>query len=320
MSPKGSTNTNVFKTVPPRQSWPAKSLADQTFCSPKNAQLKANLDEALARAAIHEEQHKALLSKIDVIVEHSIALQEQNSTLTEELRIANEHVEFLHNQLQLQVQVPGASTFTTTTLPPTEIAPVENFSVEASAHGPVTISTPSPTTFLAAAKKAMGKRPNQPKLTTAQATRALQPESEPSVYAFVYLPCCHHLKYSQVRKLLKTFKIQQSRVLDIAFPKRGTLSLLMHNDFKDKITQLFADIGVSDHQQLAYKLHCQRLLALCLRLPAPLGKSVMRHFCIVESSSLRLLSVCLEQYLEDRNLPSGPQASAIDTATAMVIG
>ncbi|KAL0087451.1 hypothetical protein J3Q64DRAFT_1885338 [Phycomyces blakesleeanus] len=121
-------------------------------------------------------------------------------------------------------------------------------------------------------------------------------------------------------------------------------SLLVHNDFKDKITQLFADIGVSvktdfdplDHriiadpahahkpvqerQQLAYKLHRQRLLALCLRLPAPLGKSVMRHFCTVESSSLRLPPVCLEQYLEDRNLPSGPQVSAIDTATAMVIG
>ncbi|KAL0074648.1 hypothetical protein J3Q64DRAFT_1777731 [Phycomyces blakesleeanus] len=307
MSPKGFTNTN---------SRSAKSSAGQTFCSPKNAQLIVILDEALACAAIHVEQHKALLSKIDVIVVHSIAFQKQNSALTKELCVANEHVEFLHNQPQLQVQVPGVSTFTTTTLLPTEIAPVENSSAEASAHGPVTIPTPSPTTFLAAAKKAMGKRPNQPKLTTAQATHALQPKSGPSAYAFVYLPCNHHLKYSQVQKLLRTFKIQQSRVLDISFPERGTLSLLVHNDFKDKITQLFADIGVS----LAYKLHCHRLLALCLRLPAPLGKSVMRHFCTVESSSLRLPSVCLEQYLEDRNLPSGPQASAIDTATAMVIG
>ncbi|OAD65666.1 hypothetical protein PHYBLDRAFT_153145 [Phycomyces blakesleeanus NRRL 1555(-)] len=290
------------------------------------------LDEALACAAIHVEQHKALLSKIDVIVVHSIAFQKQNSALTKELCVANEHVEFLHNQPQLQVQVPGVSTFTTTTLLPTEIAPVENSSAEASAHGPVTIPTPSPTTFLAAAKKAMGKRPNQPKLTTAQATHALQPKSGPSAYAFVYLPCNHHLKYSQVQKLLRTFKIQQSRVLDISFPERGTLSLLVHNDFKDKITQLFADIGVSvktDFDPLnhwiiadpahAHKpLHCHRLLALCLRLPAPLGKSVMRHFCTVESSSLRLPSVCLEQYLEDRNLPSGPQASAIDTATAML--
>ncbi|KAL0073617.1 hypothetical protein F4703DRAFT_1972194, partial [Phycomyces blakesleeanus] len=135
------------------------------------------------------------------------------------------------------------------------------------------------------------------------ATHALQPESGPSAYAFVYLPCHHHLKYSQVRKLLKTFKIQQSCVLDIAFPERGTLFLLVHNDFKNKITQLFADIGVSmktdfdplDHQiiadlahahkpmqdcqQLAYKLHHQHLLALCLCLSAPLGKSVMRHCC-----------------------------------------
>ncbi|KAL0079374.1 hypothetical protein J3Q64DRAFT_1871027 [Phycomyces blakesleeanus] len=159
------------------------------FCSPKNAQLKAILDEMLARAAIHKEQHKALLSKIDIIVEHSIALQKQNSTLTKELRIANEH---------LQVQVPDALAFTTTTLPPTKIAPVENFSVEDSAHGSVTIPTPSPTTFLAASKKAIGKKSNQPKLTTAQATRALQPKSRPSAYAFVYLPCCHHLKYSQI--------------------------------------------------------------------------------------------------------------------------
>ncbi|KAL0088996.1 hypothetical protein J3Q64DRAFT_1732961 [Phycomyces blakesleeanus] len=303
MSPKESTNTNIFKTVPPQQSRLRKSLADQTFCSPKYAQLKAILDEALARAAIHKEQHKDLLSKIDVIVKHSIAFQEHNSTLTEELCIANEHVEFLHNQLQLQIQVPDASTFTTTTLLPTEIGPVEHFSVEASAHGPVTISTLSPTMFLAAAKKAMGKKLNQPKLSTAQATYTL------------------------------ILKIQQYCVLDIAFPKCSTLFLLVHNDFKDKITQLFADIGMSiiadlvhahkhmqERQQLAYKLYCQCLLALCLRLPAPLGKSVMRHFCIVESSSLRLPPVGLEQYLEDRNLPSGPQASAIDTATAMVIG
>ncbi|KAL0073437.1 hypothetical protein F4703DRAFT_1799737 [Phycomyces blakesleeanus] len=173
MSPKESTNTNIFKTVPPQQSRLRKSLADQTFCSPKYAQLKAILDEALARAAIHKEQHKDLLSKIDVIVKHSIAFQEHKSTLTEELCIANEHVEFLHNQLQLQIQVPDASTFTTTTLLPTEIGPVEHFSVEASAHGPVTISTLSPTMFLAAAKKAMGKKLNQPKLSTAQATYTL---------------------------------------------------------------------------------------------------------------------------------------------------
>ncbi|KAL0078255.1 hypothetical protein J3Q64DRAFT_1643788, partial [Phycomyces blakesleeanus] len=129
------------------------------------------------------------------------------------------------------------------------------------------------------------------------AARALQPESGPFAYGFVYLSCRHHLKYSQVRKLLRTFKIQQSRVLDIAFPERGTLSLLVHNDLKDKITQPPADTGVSvkidfdplDHriiadpahahkpvqerQQLAYKLHRQRLLTLCLRLPDPLDKS-----------------------------------------------
>ncbi|KAL0083780.1 hypothetical protein J3Q64DRAFT_1749292, partial [Phycomyces blakesleeanus] len=287
----------------------AKSSPDQTFCSPKNAQLKAILDKALACAAIHEELHKTLLSKIDIIVEHSIALQEQNSTLTEELCIANEHVEFLHNQLQLQVQVPGASTFTTTTLPPTEIAPVENFLAETSAHGPVTISTPSPTTFLAAAKKAIGKRSSQTKLTTAQATHALQPESGPSAYAFVYLPCHHHLKYSQ-DKITQLF---------------ADIGVSMKTDFDPLDHQIIADLAhahkpVQDCQQLAYKLHHQHLLALCLCLPAPLDKSVMRHFCTVESSSIRLPLVCLEQYLEDQNLPSGPQASAIDTATAMVIG
>ncbi|KAL0096654.1 hypothetical protein J3Q64DRAFT_1708763, partial [Phycomyces blakesleeanus] len=312
MSPKGSTNTNVFKTVPPRQSRPAKLSADQMFCDPKNIRLKAIVDEALARIAMHEEQQKVLLSKIDVIVANLIAIQEQNNALTEELRVANEHVEFLHNQLQLQVLVPGASAFTTTVLPSTEIAPVENASASASAHGPVPIPTPSPTT---------GSSANP----------------------FVYLSYRHHLKYSQVRKLLTTFKIQQSCVLDIAFPERGTFSLLVHNDFKDKITQLFADIGVSvktdfdplDHQiianlarackpmqenqQITYKLHRQYLLALCLRLPAPLGKSVMRHFCKVESSSLCLPPVCLEKYLEDQNLPYGPQASAsaIGTATVM---
>ncbi|KAL0081185.1 hypothetical protein J3Q64DRAFT_1837896 [Phycomyces blakesleeanus] len=82
-------------------------------------------------------------------------------------------------------------------------------------------------------------------------------------------------------------------VLEIAFLERSTLALLVHYDFNDKIVQLSTNIGVSiktnfdslDHRiitdpahaykpedecpQLAYKLHRQRLLALCLRLPLP---------------------------------------------------
>ncbi|KAL0075684.1 hypothetical protein F4703DRAFT_1798427 [Phycomyces blakesleeanus] len=92
-----------------------------------------------------------------------------------------------------------------------------------------------PLLFLSATKKATGKESKHSKLTTAQASRAIQPESRPSVYSFVYLPYCNHLKYSQVRKLLRTLKIQQSCVLEIAFPECGTLLLLVHHDFQSKM-------------------------------------------------------------------------------------
>ncbi|KAL0076710.1 hypothetical protein J3Q64DRAFT_1852688 [Phycomyces blakesleeanus] len=184
------------------------------------------MDDALTHIAMHKAQQQVIINKLDAIMATTNALQAQNSSLIEELRVANEYIGLLHNQLQLQAKVPGDTAFPTIVLQSMAIDLVEYVSAVGAAHSPATIPTPSPTTFLAAAKKTMDKILNHPKLTTAQTSRALQPESRPSAYAFVYLRCHHHLKYCQVPKLLRTLKIQQLRVLDIVFPERGSPLIL----------------------------------------------------------------------------------------------
>ncbi|KAI7849531.1 hypothetical protein BDC45DRAFT_413301, partial [Circinella umbellata] len=65
--------------------------------------------------------------------------------------------------------------------------------------------------------------------------RALQESNGPSTFDFVYVPCRHHLRYHDVRKMISTLKIQQSRVLDIYFPAKGTVAFLIHSGFKDEL-------------------------------------------------------------------------------------
>ncbi|KAI7847724.1 hypothetical protein BDC45DRAFT_339666 [Circinella umbellata] len=77
-------------------------------------------------------------------------------------------------------------------------------------------------------KKDKNKK-NHPATTKTTAIRALQESNGPSTFDFVYVPCRHHLRYHDVRKMLSTLKIQQSRVLDIYFPATGTVAFLIHS-------------------------------------------------------------------------------------------
>ncbi|KAL0077387.1 hypothetical protein J3Q64DRAFT_1703037 [Phycomyces blakesleeanus] len=187
MIPKAFTNTNVFKTVLPRQNGWLNTLCLRERPVKSHYGRPANTHNRTRRTVTSTSKLNALIP--------------QNSSLIEKLCAVNEHI-FRHKFPVLQPSPPPSS---------------------------------HPLLFLSATKKATGKESKHSKLTTAQASRAIQPESRPSVYSFVYLPYCNHLKYSQVRKLLRTLKIQQSCVLEIAFPECGTLLLLVHHDFQSKM-------------------------------------------------------------------------------------
>ena len=161
-------------------------------------------------------------------------------------------------------------------------------------------------------KKNNKKKKTQPSTTKAVTIRTLQESNGPSTFDFVYVPCRHHLRYHDVRKMLSTLKIQQSRVLDIYFPAKGTVALLIHSGFKDELVSKlkaesiiprttfdpishtvigdikFANDSQEDRQQRAQQLFAQRIERTSLHLPATIGISIARFFSSPAAMDLQL--------------------------------
>ena len=76
------------------------------------------------------------------------------------------------------------------------------------------------------------------------AARLFTPISESQGFKYVYLPCRAREKYSDVRKKLKSLKIDSARILDVHYPAQKMIALLVHNDYSDIIMKRFTDVGV----------------------------------------------------------------------------
>ncbi|KAL0095815.1 hypothetical protein F4703DRAFT_1716084, partial [Phycomyces blakesleeanus] len=74
--------------------------------------------------------------------------------------------------------------------------------------------------------------------------RLLQKPTGPSEYEFVYLPAKRYIKYQEMRKILSSFKIPTSRILDIQFPARGTVALLVNGEFREELIALLGKAKV----------------------------------------------------------------------------
>ncbi|OAD75679.1 hypothetical protein PHYBLDRAFT_143926 [Phycomyces blakesleeanus NRRL 1555(-)] len=70
--------------------------------------------------------------------------------------------------------------------------------------------------------------------------------SGPSGYEYVYIPRSRRLKHKEVRSSLRTLGVDSSRLLDINFPARGVIGILVHvqyaDTFKTKVTTSSVEI------------------------------------------------------------------------------
>ncbi|KAI8381615.1 uncharacterized protein BYT42DRAFT_480305, partial [Radiomyces spectabilis] len=143
--------------------------------------------------------------------------------------------------------------------------------------------------------------PKTKKISEKIVVRTLQESTGPSQYKFIYVPCRHRLRQSDVRKMLSTLKIQQNRILDIHFPSRGVVGLLVHDSFEADLRAQFTKNGVAikdfdplapaviadpkhaektddERRALAKQLSDERILRACTRLPPMLGNSIAAFF------------------------------------------
>ncbi|OAD66963.1 hypothetical protein PHYBLDRAFT_174673 [Phycomyces blakesleeanus NRRL 1555(-)] len=92
-----------------------------------------------------------------------------------------------------------------------------------------------------------------PKMSTVPSARRIAASvhmfalpSGPSGYEYVYIPRSRRLKHKEVRSSLRTLGVDSSRLLDINFPARGVIGILVHvqyaDTFKAKLTTASVEI------------------------------------------------------------------------------
>ena len=164
----------------------------------------------------------------------------------------------------------------------------------------------------------------------AWAGRSFQPidPSTPIGYNFVYLSSPYRMPHSEVRKRLRILGVAQARVLDIHFPTKGVVGLLIHNSFQTKLESALAKGGIklvdfdplspsvimdpkldslttTEKIKQAQDIHQRRIFRTCLQIPhAYLGHAIIRYFSSDDySGQHQLPPTMLAEYQKHRPAP-----------------
>ncbi|KAG0183892.1 hypothetical protein DFQ28_000640 [Apophysomyces sp. BC1034] len=126
-----------------------------------------------------------------------------------------------------------------------------------------------------------------------------------------------------MRKFLGVLKVPQARIIDIQFPAKGTIALLVHAEYKQELVPVkntfdptsadilgdpkLASLTIVERQQRAQKIYQDRMLRTCLRLPSHLGSSVLRAFVNTSEDALRLPADMVTQFHKARGQKQLPR-------------
>lgn len=141
--------------------------------------------------------------------------------------------------------------------------------------------------------------------------------------------------------MLRSLKIQQSCVLDVQFPAKNRLALLVHKDFHDDlVSQLkaqglsplmnfdplaadavgdkkYANDPVADREKVAKKLFAERMMITCLRLPRSIGYSVAHAF-VKRTDSLQMTNNWWNTFLKSKSVNGYLQQKTNNTAMDLI--
>ncbi|KAJ8651364.1 hypothetical protein O0I10_013120 [Lichtheimia ornata] len=141
-------------------------------------------------------------------------------------------------------------------------------------------------------------------------------------YDIVYLTSPQRTSHGEARRALAIFNIPQARIIDVHFPIRGIIGLLIHADFKTELLDLlkqakvnpvdfnptapatiinpeYADYTGEQRADKAKELYSNRMLRACARMPkAYLGASILRHFVSLAEDDPHHLDKVVEKQFE----------------------
>ena len=76
------------------------------------------------------------------------------------------------------------------------------------------------------------------------AARVFQRPTETHGFQYVYLPSRARIPIGKMRGTLRRFGIDNSKILDIQYPARQIIGLLVHNDFTQILTEQLAERNI----------------------------------------------------------------------------
>ncbi|CAO3659212.1 unnamed protein product [Rhizopus stolonifer] len=118
-----------------------------------------------------------------------------------------------------------------------------------------TVSQPRPATapvsngadssvWATVARRAPKKKTTAKPRSVESAARAFQEPTGPSGFDYIYIPRSRRLTRKEVRTRLQTMKVDPYRVLDITFPARSVVGLLIHAQYKDTLLDRLAKANI----------------------------------------------------------------------------
>ncbi|KAG1137714.1 hypothetical protein G6F37_007234 [Rhizopus arrhizus] len=134
------------------------------------------------------------------------------------------------------------------------------------------------------------------------AARFLQPPSDNQGFQYIYVVTKVRVPIGQVRSRLRKLDINNNRILDIHYPDRNILTLLVHNDYAAELRQQlqrfkitikddfdpcspqnlrdpkYANLPVEERTNRAFMHHCDRMERALQFIRVPVKYAVARHF------------------------------------------
>ncbi|KAG1052341.1 hypothetical protein G6F43_005514 [Rhizopus delemar] len=175
----------------------------------------------------------------------------------------------------------------------------------------------------------------QPRLQRQEAAaRLLQLPCTNQGFKYIYLPTKDRVHIGQIRSRLRKLDINNNRVIDIHYPDRNIVALLIHNDYEDELRQQlqrfkvtikeyfnpcdpqvlreskYADRTPAEREDLVFMHHCNRIERALQYTRSPVKFAVARYFYSKGSQDTDIF------FSDDDHMSTFEETKDINQATA----
>ncbi|KAG1512430.1 hypothetical protein G6F53_005185 [Rhizopus delemar] len=260
----------------------------QTLMNPEfSGSFQGAMSSQVAQTDNSQTDSQSLLNMIQLLTKELASAR----TEIERLRVQTAH---LQEQLNQQSNVSNP----TNHLNPSEFPPLQN------AATALLQSTPwhQPEKLQQIKDQLTAQRQQRRLQRQEAAARLLQSPSTNQGFKYIYLPTKARVPIGQIRSRLRKLGINNSRIIDIHYPDRNIVALLIHNDYEDELRQQlqrfkvtikedfnpcdpqvlrdpkYADRTPAEREDLAFMHHCNRIERALQYIRTPVKFAVARYF------------------------------------------